>query len=375
MNKLLNFLFLKVKNIYTYLLIIFVDCFVKKICKPKLFCSKSLFIIRLDEIGDYLLFHNFIKYIKNSKRYKDYHITLVGNAAWKELAEEFEKLSYIWVDKKSFAYNPIYRLKKLCECRRKKYEILFNPTYEQNIIYDASLANVVEAEYKSGCSGHIKRWTKKIIRFFYNDFFITNFDDYFQFYINKDIVSHFIGENINITRLEIKLGKTYFKDRPAWFNKPYIVFFIGASIEEKRWDIKKFIKLAKYFEANGFTVILCGGKSEEKSFKHNLNNLMPNIFNCVGKLSLLQTAEVIDKALLLLTNDTCAAHFGMSLNTKNVVVMANGSGYPFFYPYPKEFGRKYTLIMPQISENKCVADINLIQYDTVKNIVYDIIAD
>ncbi|MDW8465862.1 MAG: hypothetical protein RML35_06685 [Chloroherpetonaceae bacterium] len=70
--------------------------------KNKSFVPKTLLILRLDEIGDYVLFRNFLKEIRESERFKDYKITLCGNAAWKDLAEAFDKESvdeFIWISK------------------------------------------------------------------------------------------------------------------------------------------------------------------------------------------------------------------------------------------------------------------------------------
>ena len=50
----------------------------------------SLLLIRIDAIGDYILFRNYIEVLKNSAKYKDYKITLVGNIAWKSIAEELD---------------------------------------------------------------------------------------------------------------------------------------------------------------------------------------------------------------------------------------------------------------------------------------------
>lgn len=39
---------------------------------------KTLLLVRLDAIGDYVLFRNFIEILKKSERYKGYKITLLG---------------------------------------------------------------------------------------------------------------------------------------------------------------------------------------------------------------------------------------------------------------------------------------------------------
>ena len=68
--------------------------------------QKSLLLIRLDAIGDYVLFRNFIQILKNSEKYKDYSITLVGNPIWKNLSEEIDISfidRFIWLERDSFS--------------------------------------------------------------------------------------------------------------------------------------------------------------------------------------------------------------------------------------------------------------------------------
>jgi len=94
--------------------------------------KKSLLIIRLDAIGDYVLFRNYIEVLKNSEKYKDYKITLVGNIAWKSIAEELDSKyidNFIWTDREKFEKNFIYRYKKLKKISSKGYDVVINPTY------------------------------------------------------------------------------------------------------------------------------------------------------------------------------------------------------------------------------------------------------
>ena len=70
--------------------------------------TKTLLLVRIDSIGDYVLFRNFIGIIKKSEKYKDYKITLCGNIAWKELAETFDRefiSDFVWIDSKKLSRN------------------------------------------------------------------------------------------------------------------------------------------------------------------------------------------------------------------------------------------------------------------------------
>lgn len=53
----------------------------------KFFGIKTLLIIRLDGIGDYILTRPFFKNLRNSKRFKDYKIIFVGSPDFVELSK------------------------------------------------------------------------------------------------------------------------------------------------------------------------------------------------------------------------------------------------------------------------------------------------
>ena len=52
--------------------------------------SNKLLIVKLDEIGDYILFRNLLKFIREANKFRDYSITLCGNKAWKEIFDLYD---------------------------------------------------------------------------------------------------------------------------------------------------------------------------------------------------------------------------------------------------------------------------------------------
>lgn len=105
----------KLKEIIKLILYSFIDLF---IFPSKQIKQNFILLIRLDAIGDYVLFRNFIEILETNEHYKSYHITLIGNSAWKGLSLELDKEyvdNFIWIDKRKFTYNFIYRFRKIKE--------------------------------------------------------------------------------------------------------------------------------------------------------------------------------------------------------------------------------------------------------------------
>ena len=89
---------------------------------------KTLLIIRVDGIGDYILFRNFLEALKNSPGFKDYKYTLCGNQAYKELALAYDSKivsEFIWININKMKSHAFYRWKVFREIRTRGFESCF----------------------------------------------------------------------------------------------------------------------------------------------------------------------------------------------------------------------------------------------------------
>ena len=111
-----------------------------------------LLLIRLDSIGDYVLFRNFIAVLKNSEKFKNYKIIFAGNIIWKDIDEEldYEYIEkFVWIDLKKFT-NPLYRHKKLKELSSFGYEYVISPVNSRRFFYGDAIVRAVNGKKKIG---------------------------------------------------------------------------------------------------------------------------------------------------------------------------------------------------------------------------------
>jgi hypothetical protein len=74
--------------------------------------SNNLLLIRLDDIGDYLLFRNQLAMYKKSARWGGHRITLLGNTSWRELFQLLDADTVdevIWTEKNRYLEDSAYR--------------------------------------------------------------------------------------------------------------------------------------------------------------------------------------------------------------------------------------------------------------------------
>lgn len=326
------------------------------IFSDKKISSKSLLLIRLDAIGDYVLFRNFIEILKKSEQYKNYKITLLGNSAWKNLSEELDSdflNTCIWLDKNKFNKNLIYRYRKLKEITSKGYEIVLSPTYSREFFYADTIVSLINASKKIGSIGdlsNIQKWQKKISDKYYTKLIPAQHELIFEFYRNREFFENFLDIKIEIKQPTIRL-----KPNNLLFELPekYAILFIGASSKFRKWNMEKFAEVGKYLKLTyGYKIVLCGATSDNRNaitFKESFGD---DFINLVGKTSLLELLYVIYNGNLMIANETSAPHFAVALGIQNIFVIYNGNYYGRFTPYPKEMAPNYHVIYhPKIEKD------------------------
>jgi len=332
----------KIKILIKYLLLSLTD---NLIINNSKIINNNLLIIRLDAIGDYILFRNFIEILKKSKKYRDYQITFVGNSIWKSLAKEIDREyidRFIWVDRLKFEKNPFYRYKKLKEITDKGYEIVINPTYSRSFFADDAIVKIINAEEKIGSVGdlsNIKKWQKNISDSYYTKLLSAKDEIMFEFYRHKEFFMQLVEENMNIQKPYIKL-----KSKKLGFGLPYqyAILFIGANADFRKWSVKNFVEIGRYLkEKYNYEIVLCGGPTDLNDAKKFSDSADYNYIDLVGKTSLVDFLYVINKGNLMISNETSAPHFAVALEMTNIFVISNGNHYGRFIPYPKEIWHGY----------------------------------
>ena len=74
--------------------------------------SGKVLIVRVDEIGDYMLWRPMIPELCKADRFSGKQFTLVGNSSWRSLYEQLDADTFdktLWLDKTRFKQDIIYR--------------------------------------------------------------------------------------------------------------------------------------------------------------------------------------------------------------------------------------------------------------------------
>lgn len=337
--------------------------------------KNTLLIIRLDAIGDYILFRNFLEELANDQTYKNYKRVLCGNQMWKSLFEEWDKETVnevIWIDRKKFYQNPLYRYQKQKEIRKKGFEMAIESTYSRLLLFGDAIAHVSGAEKRIGNEGNTDNLIpkeKKLADSFYTQLLETPNKPVFEFDRNKIFFEQFLNRKIelNYPSLLDKIDEVNSTEK----KQNQIALFIGASEIYKTWHFENFAKLILELYAinNELHFILIGGKNEQilakqiiEFIEKNKNNseTQSKITDLTGKTNLIELTQKIAQSNLLITNETVASHLGAATQTKTICI-ANGRHIGRFSPYPNEYNLPISYIFPpQIEEELQQADKEII---------------
>lgn len=373
---------LKLKTLIKIIIYFVIDFFINpsKEIKPN-----SLLLIRLDAIGDYVLFRNFIEELKNSEKYKDYKITLLGNNAWKSISEELDSQyidKFIWLDRDRFNKDFVYRYQKLQEIGSNGYEVVLSPVYSREFFYGDNIIKLINAKEKIGSIGdvsNIKIWQKNISDRYYDILVSAREELMFEFDRNKEFFENLLHVRLDIKKPHIDLKP---KKLPFELSEKYAILFIGASASFRKWNIEGFAKIGNYLKNEfGYEIVLCGAPSDGEDALKFKEYFDGSYIDLVGKTSLIELLHVIYNGNLMIANETSAPHFAVSLEMTNTFVIYNGNHYGRFTPYPKDMAPNYHVIYHPVIEKDLDdyerlsnsygygsdLDINEISVETVKN--------
>jgi heptosyltransferase-2 len=95
----------------------------------------------------------------------------------------------------------------------------------------------------------------------------------------------------------------------------------GTIWNTKRWPANRFAAVCKQLSSECSAVLLIGGK-EDNALCEEIAGMSKanNVFNVAGKLSLLQSAELIKRSHVIISNDSAPMHLAVAVGTPVVAI-------------------------------------------------------
>ncbi len=117
-------------------------------------------------------------------------------------------------------------------------------------------------------------------------------------------------------------------------SKRFICIAPGSVWNTKRWTIEGFSYVTLKLVEDGYTVFLIGGSSDAELCRYIMDkNDSSHCFNAADTFSFLESAEIIRRSALLISNDSAPVHLATAMETPVVDIYGATSPSFGFAPY------------------------------------------
>jgi ADP-heptose:LPS heptosyltransferase len=320
--------------------------------------KKLVLVVRLDAIGDFVLWLNAAEALKTIFPADKYRLVLLGNVIWKDLAEHCNFFDeYIFVDTEQLFRNIRYRLNVWKRIRNRTWTYAIQPAYSREINCGDSAVRVSGAPHRIGSAGDSSNQlaVQKIIT---NRWFTRLVPAMNEPLMELERNAEFI-RNLGLSGFKANLPKLALPIQlPAGFvANDYVVIVPGASLPLKCWPLENFAALCKRIHDDlGFKIIICGGSNEtimgQKLLSMTTGINPSSIEDWTGRTSLVEFASIVKRARLLIGNDSSAVHIAVASGTPAVCIVGGGH-FGRFIPYRVEVNEPVKLPLPVFHSMNC----------------------
>lgn len=129
-----------------------------------------------------------------------------------------------------------------------------------------------------------------------------------------------------------KIDEVFVENGLTYLDK--IVAIAPASVWfTKQYPKEKFLKIIQKLSGDDIKVVLIGGEKDIELKNYFNSNKSEMVLNMIGELSLLESAELLSRCTVLLTNDSAPLHIANSMGTLTIALFGATIPQFGFYPY------------------------------------------
>jgi len=262
---------------------------------------RDILVIRPGGIGDAVLLLPALNLL--NKHFPSCRISIMAE---KRNAGIFEAIPYV---KNLFLYH---KIKDLCKALQYSYDIVIDT--EQWHRLSAIVAFFTKAQIRIGFATNERAHLfTHAIPYSHNEYEVFSF---------LMLLWPLIGKiKYHITKPFFPLPHKFTIELEK--NVPWVALFPGASIKERKWPKDRFREIARWLDKKGIGIVVVGGKQDKKTADYIIEGLKGHI-NRAGKVSILETAQILSQTKLLLTTDSGIMHLSIAVGTPVVALFGPG---------------------------------------------------
>lgn len=295
----------------------------------------DLVIVRVDRIGDYVLWHDTIEVYK--KKYADKKVLLICPSALLSLTQEepffTEILTYDHQkakDSHKYLWDLFLKMRKI-----SSYEVIY-PSWRRSVLGDIIVSGI-KAPQKIGMRGvpDVKYSFSSLLNRFFNVFY-SKLVDSPESTNEIKAIEHFT-KCVIYEGYSYGLNKLTANSSSPVRSKRYAVIAFSAYNKFRIWSIDNFVKLIDCIPLD-YDIVLTGyGADDDVRAQFIINNVKvrERIINLVSKTTIPQLIALIDHSTFVVGNDSSAIHIAAATQTPSMCILP-GAHFSRFVPYPDD---------------------------------------
>jgi ADP-heptose:LPS heptosyltransferase len=303
-----------------------------------------ILMIRLDAIGDFVLWLPAAKATVSFYREQGKTVVLLANAAWATWAKELGMFDdVIALDRRKFDSDLLYRYQIEYRVGVLGCSIAIQPTYSREWLFGDAIIRTCGAQERIGSAGDTSNsplWQMRIADRWYTRLISANPVPYMELVRNAEFVRglgkvDFLATLPDLHKISgLQVNEAFIAATAG--DLRYYALFPGASWNNKRWPIASFAQVAaRIYRQTGWRGVVCGGPTDVELAEKLCNQSDAPLLNWAGRTDLMQLASILSEAQMLVTNDTVATHIAAACGVPTVCILGGGH-YGRFMPYQVE---------------------------------------
>ena len=298
---------------------------------------RGLVVIRMDGIGDMVLFRQSLDHYADAFSVDKSEITVIGCKSWQSIADEvFAGYRVISINEHAYAKKPLYRFGINMKMRYLAPKTVVSDAFFRRALMADSLAWVTGAPNTYVSYPYINEPTRSEFTYYLSqttDVIDTGLYPTHELDRHAAFISQYVFEPVKAIPPVLN-----WRDQAPEIpdGTPYVVLNSGSNEHGRRWPLEDYIALSKWLVTHGFRAVFVG-KADEKA-KANLivdAAIDANIIDMTGKTDLPGLMDILKFAALVVSNDTGPMHLAIGLGTSTVAVIGGGH-FGSFVPYPEQ---------------------------------------
>lgn len=315
---------------------------------------KGLLIVRIDGIGDMVLFRGALDHYAAAFGVPREEIVILGCKSWGGLASDvFTGYRVHAIDEHAFERHVFYRFNVGRWVRRQRFAIAVCDSFFRKALAADSLVWFSGAPRRILGQPWISRKTQAEFAYY------EGTEPYVDTgpYPTHEVLRHFNFLN-SITGRQIAPKPPRLDWQPKDISvippgKPYIVLNFGANEPGRRWPFGNFVHVGERILASGYRVLLTGTTKELPELAaHGEFFARPGIVNLVGKTTISQVCDIFARAVAVVTSETGPGHLAIAIGTPTIMVVGGGQ-FVNFVPFPDSISIPHVYFVYEMMDCYC----------------------